>query len=253
MDIRELLENEANKRNSCDELDYSRADPLMVAKRYGEEHIALTCALFAYGNAKQIVKFLDSIDFALFLDDFDAFLPTLEDKYYRFQKNRDVIEWFRTLQQIRDMGGLESIFMDGYKNGDVIAGIAKLIDSIYDLNPYRSYGYEFLISKPIKNISKASAMKRWFMYLRWMVRSDELDMGLWSRVDTKDLLMPLDTHTFNISRKLGLLNRKQCDLHASIELTEKLREFDASDPIKYDFALYRIGQEKLLDKYIVGS
>jgi uncharacterized protein (TIGR02757 family) len=71
-------------------------------------------------------------------------------------------------------------------------------------------------------------------------------MGLWSGVDKSDLIIPLDTHTFNVSKKLGLLSRKSYDLQAAIELTEMLKEFDRSDPLKYDFALYRIGQEKIL-------
>ena len=89
-------------------------------------------------------------------------------------------------------------------------------------------------------------MKRWMMYLRWMVRHDTLDMGLWGTVSPSELIMPLDTHTFNVSKKLGLLSRNQCDLKAAMELTETLRKFDPSDPIKYDFALYRLGQEKLI-------
>ena len=83
------------------------------------------------------------------------------------------------------------------------------------------------------------------MYFRWMVRKSNLDMGLWSKIDKKDLIMPLDTHSFNVSRRLGLLHRKSCDLKAALELTNTLKEFDPSDPIKYDFALYRLGQEKL--------
>jgi uncharacterized protein (TIGR02757 family) len=78
-----------------------------------------------------------------------------------------------------------------------------------------------------------------------MVRSDNLDMGLWKRVDKKDLLIPLDTHTFKVSQKLGLLKRKSYDLKAVLELTENLKKFDKSDPVKYDFAIYRIGQERL--------
>jgi len=71
-------------------------------------------------------------------------------------------------------------------------------------------------------------------------------MGLWSKIPTNALLMPLDTHTFQVSRKLGLLQRKTYDMRASIELTETLRGFDANDPIRYDFALYRIGQEGIV-------
>jgi uncharacterized protein (TIGR02757 family) len=84
------------------------------------------------------------------------------------------------------------------------------------------------------------------MFLRWMVRSDHLDMGLWSKISKRDLIIPLDTHTFKISQKLGLLQRKSYDMKAALELTKSLKEFDAEDPIKYDFALYRIGQERQL-------
>ncbi|MDD3856306.1 TIGR02757 family protein, partial [Sulfurimonas sp.] len=91
----------------------------------------------------------------------------------------------------------------------------------------------------------AGALKRWMMYLRWMIREDNIDRGLWNGVDKSDLIIPLDTHTFNVSKKLGLLQRKSYDLEAAVELTCKLKEFDKNDPLKYDFALYRIGQEKL--------
>ncbi len=82
------------------------------------------------------------------------------------------------------------------------------------------------------------------MFLRWMVRSDHLDMGLWTKIEKRDLIMPLDTHTFQVSRRLGLLERKSYDMKAALELTEQLRIFDPEDPVKYDFALYRLGQEK---------
>ena len=83
------------------------------------------------------------------------------------------------------------------------------------------------------------------MYLRWMVRDDNLDLGLWKNIDKKDLILPLDTHTFKVSQKLGLLDRKNYDLKSALLITDKLKEFDKLDPIKYDFSLYRIGQEKI--------
>jgi len=84
------------------------------------------------------------------------------------------------------------------------------------------------------------------MFLRWMVRDDNLDLGRWKNIDKKDLILPLDTHTFNVSLKLGLLNRKTYDLKSAILITQKLKEFDKFDPIKYDFAIYRLGQEKIV-------
>ena len=83
------------------------------------------------------------------------------------------------------------------------------------------------------------------MFLRWMVRDDNLDLGLWKGINKKDLILPLDTHTFKVSQKLGLLDRQSYDLKSALLITEKLKEFDEFDPIKYDFSLYRIGQEKM--------
>jgi len=84
------------------------------------------------------------------------------------------------------------------------------------------------------------------MYFRWMVREDKLDLGLWSGIKKSNLIIPLDTHTHKVSLKLGLISRKSYDLKSAINLTNALKEFDSLDPIKYDFALYRIGQEGLI-------
>lgn len=242
--IRLLLDAEADARNREGELCDERPDPLMIARRFGDQHNALTCALFAYGNAKAIVSFLASLDTGLLDLEEEGLRLRLEGKYYRFQTTEDIVQWFVTLGRLRAAGGAETHFLQGYRHGGIIAGMSGLIESLYDLNPYRSQGYEFLIGKPVESVAKASAMKRWMMYLRWMVRQDTLDMGLWSVVKSSELIMPLDTHTFNVSRTLGLLKRNQCNLQAALELTEKLKQFDPEDPLKYDFALYRIGQEK---------
>lgn len=246
--LKELLEYEAAARNCEGELCESRPDPLMVARRYPDELHALTCALFAYGNAKAIVTFTASLEPSYVGMEEGLLREKLRGKYYRFQNAEDLVQWFVTLGRLRDAGGAETAFMHGYRTDGVIGGLSALIEALYRLNPYRSRGYEFLIGKPILSPAKASAMKRWMMYLRWMVRRDVLDMGLWSGMKRSELIMPLDTHTFNVSRSLGLLKRGQCDLRAAVELTENLRLFDPEDPLKYDFALYRIGQEKMLVK-----
>jgi len=244
--LKAYLDEQVEMRNHHDELCAERPDPLMIARRSMDQHHALTCALFAYGSVKAIVPFLASLEQELVDMNESALRLKLEGKYYRFQSSEDIIQWFCTLRGLKASGGAEKAFKDGYSSHGVIGGVSTLISALYDLNPYRSKGYEFLIGKPIVSIPKASAMKRWMMYLRWMVRKSELDMGLWSGVQKRDLIMPLDTHTFNVSHRLGLLSRTQCDMRAAIELTEKLKTFDPNDPLKYDFALYRIGQEKLL-------
>ncbi|MDR1460136.1 MAG: TIGR02757 family protein [Campylobacteraceae bacterium] len=248
-DIKNLLDIEVGRKNHSVGL-MEAADPLRVAKPYRNDIIALICALFAYGNAKLIEKFLLSIDFSVLDDDEKMIEKKLEGKYYRFQTNQDVVEVFKTFARFKKEASLEDVFLNGYtKNKNVIDGLRVLIKMLYELNSYRSFGYEFLLGK-IPSQIPSSPYKRWNMFLRWMVRDDELDMGLWKRVDKADLLMPLDVHTFNVSKKLGLLKRKTYDFKAVLELTETLRRFDAKDPVKYDFAIYRLGQSKEIEKII---
>ncbi|MDX9755910.1 MAG: TIGR02757 family protein [Sulfurimonas sp.] len=246
INIKKLLDTEVAKRNCEGEVCLERLDPIMVAHRYKDPTISLVCALFAYGNVKQIVKFLNSLDFSLLDKSDDEIREGLKDHYYRFQKSEDVIALFIALKRLNEKNTLEEVFKSGYdKNRSVVDGINSLIKTLQNLYGYESMGYNFLISQVTLKTKGAGALKRWMMYLRWMVREDNIDMGLWSGVDKKDLIIPLDTHTFNVSKKLGLLERKSYDLQAAIELTNRLKEFDEQDPLKYDFALYRIGQEKL--------
>ena len=96
-----------------------------------------------------------------------------------------------------------------------------------------------MFAKPENN----SALKRLNMFLRWMVRKSEVDLGIYKSIKKSELLIPLDTHVARISRHFGLLNRKQNDFSAVLELSDKLKEFDSNDPIKYDFALFGLGIE----------
>ncbi len=245
-EIKALLEAEAARRNDAAELSYDRPDPLLVASRFQDETVALVCALFAYGNAGQIVKFLETLDFSLFDADETEIKAALKGYYYRFQKFKDVAALFIALKRLKGVGSIESVFYEGYKREEsILDGLWHFIDTLRDLYPYRSYGYDFLIGKVPKKPLSAGTFKRYMMFLRWMVRSDALDMGLWSKIPSSALLMPLDTHTFSVARKIGLLRRKSYDMKAVLELTELFRKWDSDDPIKYDFALYRIGQEKL--------
>ena len=243
--VYELLKKEALLRNTIQELNNNKPDPLLIASKYKDEYIALICALFAYGNVKSIVKLLNSFDYSL-LDASDATIAKkLKNYYYRFQSNKDILEFFKTMKQLKKHSSIELKFYEGYsKNHSVMDGLATLISFMYDLNSYRSRGYEFLLGK-VPTSKNNSPYKRWHMYLRWMVRSDNLDLGLWKSVDKKDLLVPLDTHTFNVGQKLGLIKRKSYDFKAVLELTEAFKKIDINDPVKFDFALYRIGQEKI--------
>ena len=245
-DLKTLLDREVEARNCSDEISLDKPDPLLVAKQYNDESIALVCALFAYGNVRLIVNFLQSLDFSL-LDASDEMIQkTLASHYYRFQNSEDVSTLFIALKRLKNIDSIENIFYQGYKKEeDVLEGLWEFIETLKSVMPRKTRGYDFLVGSVPQKISGMGTYKRYMMYLRWMVRSDALDLGLWSKIDKKDLLMPLDTHTFKVSQRLGLLKRKTYDMKASIELTQKLKKFDASDPIKYDFALYRLGQEKL--------
>lgn len=246
-DIKLLLDKEVQERNNITELSYEKPDPLLIASKYQDESIALICALFAYGNAGLIVKFLDSLDFSLLDAREEMIKKELYSHYYRFQKPKDVIALFIALKRLKEVDSIENIFYEGYKKEhNILDGLWYFIDILRSIYPHTTQGYNFLIGSVPKKINSAGTYKRYMMYLRWMVRKDKLDIGLWSKIDKKNLLMPLDTHTFKVSRKLGLLKRKSYDMKAVLELTDRFKQWEKNDPVKYDFALYRIGQEKLL-------
>ncbi len=244
--IQKLLDKEVQNRNKLYELSYEKPDPLLVASKYKDETIALICALFAYGNAGQIVKFLDTLDFSLLESSEKKIKKELSSAYYRFQKSEDVIALFIALKRLKEIGSIEDIFYEGYKKEqNILDGLWNFITVLKKSYSHQTYGYRFLTGTIPKKVENSGTYKRYMMFLRWMVRKDSLDMGLWSKIDKKDLLMPLDTHTFKMSHKLGLLKRKSYDMKAVIELTETFKKWDKEDPIKYDFALYRLGQEKI--------
>lgn len=115
------------------------------------------------------------------------------------------------------------------------------------LNHFRNYFFSFehlkRTEKHISSPQQQSSCKRLNMFLRWMVRSNErgVDFGLWHNITQADLICPLDVHVARVARNLGLLQRKQTDWQAALELTERLRTFDRKDPVKYDFALFGMG------------
>ncbi len=233
MNIKEKLDNLI--KNNIYEVNEEKLDPILIAKKYNDEYIALIAALFAYGNVKAILKFLNSLD----LKNLNS-----NNAYYRFQTKNDVENFMNTIKKMKEKYSLNKLFLKGYeKTKNPIDGIREIIKTIYFLSDRPSKGYEFLIGKiPPQKTKGVSPYKRWNMFLRWMVRDDSLDLGLWKGVEKKDLIIPLDTHTHKVSLKLGLIKRKTYDLQTAIELTQKLKEFDENDPLKYDFALYRIGQ-----------
>jgi uncharacterized protein (TIGR02757 family) len=119
------------------------------------------------------------------------------------------------------------------------------------LNHFRDYFFSLpdfphRTKKHVSSPAQKSTCKRLNMFLRWMVRKDNcgVDFGIWNRIKPADLIMPCDLHVDRVARHLKLINRKQTDWQTAVELTERLREFDPLDPVKYDFALFGLGIEE---------
>ena len=132
--------------------------------------------------------------------------------------------------------GLESAFSspEATSNFERLSRFHELFFSIEHLDRSKKH-----VSNPVKG----SSAKRLNMFLRWMVRSSKegIDFGIWKSISASELMIPLDVHTGNVARKLGLLTRKQDDWKAVNELTQRLTNFDANDPVRYDLALFGMG------------
>jgi len=159
-------------------------------------------------------------------------------------------QWKHRTFQYDDTLYFISFFKDWYSKHDTLekafvhpSGEAK--DRLESFH-HRFFALPDHLQRTKKHVStpaRKSSCKRLNMYLRWMVRKDDngVDFGLWDQISQASLMIPLDVHVFNISRKLGLLKREKTDWRAVEELTEALRQFDPQDPVKYDFALFSMG------------
>lgn len=139
-------------------------------------------------------------------------------------------------------GSLKTVFLDGYSESheNIIPALTHFSEKLRSfVKPAKNF--EYLIPPVTRN----STCKRLNLFLRWMVRKDNIDFGFWGReVNPSKLIIPVDTHVYKVALKLGLVKRKSCDMKFAIELTNKLKQFDPEDPVKYDFALCHIGIDK---------
>ena len=220
--------------------DFIKSDPIRIPHKYKNtidiEISAFISSLFAFGKREMFLKKLDYL-FSLcdcpfgLINDYKKF--NLDDFLYRFIKSKDLIELLRILNKLYciDKSSLAELFNSKNK-------LKTVTDYFYkNCNSSNSLGFCFMFAQP----QKGGAMKRLNMFLRWMVRSGPVDFGIWDFIKKDELLIPLDTHVARLSREFGLLKRKQNDFKAVIELTDKLKEFDPNDPVKYDFALFGLG------------
>jgi uncharacterized protein (TIGR02757 family) len=246
---------------------YLDSDPLEFVHKYksveDKETVALVAALLAYGNVKQIRRSVATLlgcmasvapeGPAAFVDALGR--PAFEKKarqaldgfVHRFNTGADLFLLLRLLHESRRaFGSLGAHFLSGLSVDD--RDIGKALNTLIsdwrsDAGSTQRY-FRYLLTAP----ADGSCCKRWCMLLRWMGRSDELDPGLWSKskfgeqgLRTDQLVIPLDTHTGRISQALGLTKRRSLGWDAALEVTDKLRACDSDDPVRYDFALARLG------------
>ena len=234
-------------------------DPLQFLHLFIDEKdievVGLIASIFAYGNVKQIENTLKKILSVfngkpyLFIKNFNPnYLKKLNGIKHRFYSEEDVSRLFITInKEINRHKSIKQIFLQGYNISDenVKNGISNFskhfINSFIETFGEVSDGIKFMFPLP----EKGSACKRMNLFLRWMVRKDELDFGLWKEISTSKLVIPVDTHIARISRLLNLTKRKNADWKMAEEITSKLKKYDSEDPIKYDFAICHIGIRKL--------
>ncbi len=189
-------------------------------------------------NAIRLMSMMGNAPYDFIMSSGEKHLEVLDGFVHRTFNAFDAQFFTKALRNIyRNHNGLEGVFSHHTTETSIIPAIQALNQIFFfQTHPSRT-------RKHIANPAKGSAAKRINMYLRWMVRNDDkgVDFGLWKTISPKVLSCPLDVHSGNVARKLGLISRKQNDIKALYELDEQLRTMDAKDPVKYDFALFGLG------------
>jgi uncharacterized protein (TIGR02757 family) len=228
---------------------FIESDPIQIPHLFSlKEDIEIAgflTATIAWGNRKMIITnskkmmaLMGNLPYDFILNHQDHHLENLENFVHRTFNGKDYITFIKSLQNIyQNHGGLETIFNKNQEPNSMQKSISEFKKVFFEVEHiYRTQKH---ISDPHNN----SAAKRINMFLRWMVRQDNngVDFGIWKNISSSSLSCPLDVHSANVARKLGLLSRKQNDAKALLELDTNLRLLDAKDPVKYDFALFGLG------------
>lgn len=247
--IKEILDNAYLKFN---QKNFIENDPICIphlfSKKEDIEIAGFFAATLAWGNRKSIIKNCTNLVNCMDLNPHDFILnhskkdlKLVEKFVHRTFNSVDCCYFITSLKNIyKNHNGLSNVFSSNKK--DIAYHILNFRNIFFELNHLNRT--EKHVSNPLKN----SSSKRLCMYLRWMVRNDSygVDFGIWKHIKPNQLYLPLDVHTGNVSRYLGLLNRKQNDWKAVTEITKTLRIYDANDPIKYDFSLFGLGVNGLI-------
>jgi uncharacterized protein (TIGR02757 family) len=232
------------------------SDPLVFAHRFGDpadrEVVAFLAASLAFGRVASIQASVARVLAGLgpgpasFLEAWDeGVLPALRTFRHRWVSGEDVEEFLRMVKRARHAhGSLGALFAAGDEDhSDYVTALSSFHRNLFFLlSPHRgapSRGLRFLLPSP----AGGSACKRSHLFLRWMIRTEGFDLGLWTggRFTPARLLLPMDVHVHRISRRIGLTRRKTADLAASREATGWLRLLNPEDPVAYDWPLSRLG------------
>lgn len=233
--------------------EFVHPDPLEFLYRYDDmknrEIAGLIASSLAYGRVAQILKSVNIVLKKMLPSPHRFLIETGPDQLkesfngfkHRFTTGSEITGLLSAAgKMIRDFGSLNNAFLDGYNSGDDndISASLKFCKnfSILSRNSCCSL---------IPSHTGGSAFKRLNLFLRWMIRNDDVDPGGWKGIPTSKLMIPLDTHMHRVSIVLGLTERKQADIKTAIEITESFKKIEKNDPIRYDFALTRIGINKL--------
>lgn len=229
--------------------NFIESDPIQIPHLFSlKEDIEIAgflSATIAWGNRKMIInnakKMMDlmgNAPFDFIMEHEEHHLEKLENFVHRTFNGGDFSTFIKALQHIyKNHEGLENVFVKNQQHNNLQPSIHEFKKIFFEINHLpRTQKH---ISDPLNN----SAAKRINMFLRWMVRNDKkgVDFGIWKNISPSALSCPLDVHSGNVARKLGILLRKQNDAKALNELDLALRNFDADDPVKYDFALFGLG------------
>lgn len=240
-----------------DSPDFIEPDPISVPHSFSSpldrEVAGLLAATIAWGNRKAIVRsahrmmdYLDGRPYEFVMGASPSELKGLHSYVHRTFNGVDLECFVLAIRAICERSGsLGEWFQSRYE----ALGDMRLVLSDFRREFFSLPGHPQRSEKHLSNIDKGAACKRLCMYLRWMVRPDDrgVDFGLWRRIPASALYLPLDVHSGNVGRRLGLLGRRQSDWKAVEEIMSRLREFDAADPVKYDFALFGAGINCALD------
>lgn len=235
-------------------------DPLEFPHKYSDskdiETVAFISAVYAYGNVKNINSTLSCIFESIGEKPYNFLIKNDQNKFnglnsltYRFYNFSHSVVFFETLRIILDhYGALKNLFYKYYEPGSGSIKIA-LTGFCNELNTtarkYFPDSENKIVSHFFSSPLGGSTCKRMNLFLRWMVRKDELDFGLWDEVLTSELIIPVDTHIAKISQILNLTEMKTVNWGMAEDITKNLKQFDPVDPVKYDFALCHIRMRKL--------